>query len=353
MVKDFAYNEATETLTVPHLIRGKLFEGDVEAYRLVYRTALDAYTVGPITWKGDLSHLAMASEKKGLLTIKGDLPKTPPSSKKRTGGRRWTIKAEGASRPPGDIETWTKAEATDGEVIIRADKLERNIKTDVIIASGNVRYFSKDMNALCEKVTVFRNEKRAIIEGDIQATVKPEENAKLEAVEITPIRPVVPPEIAQKRPTPPKRTLEDRRLDSEVHSAASRRKYPILIWAQRVEYWYAKGQRRAIIKGSPQAHQELTKGRWRHIWTHAAYYDGEKETLKLVSSAEKKDTRVRTSLGDDMLAKWFQISTREGDDTWSGEGIEGDVFVDQEETEEPESSQIPSSLDQASPSQKP
>ena len=37
---EFEYDEPTDTLTIPTYLRGKLFEGDVEAYRLVYRTNL-------------------------------------------------------------------------------------------------------------------------------------------------------------------------------------------------------------------------------------------------------------------------------------------------------------------------
>ena len=33
-----------------------------------------------------------------------------------------------------------------------------------------------------------------------------------------------------------------------------------------------------------------------------------------------------TSLGDDIRAKWFEVSTKEDDDAWSAEGLDG-IFV--------------------------
>ena len=337
--RQFEYEEPTHTLKIPDLLRGKLFEGDVEAYRLVYQTNLNSYTVGPITWVGRpetlIEKAQQSSSQKNANAPEKISPSQPPSAQKAKGEREsvrlWTIKAKSASRPPGDMEYWQYGEATDGEVVVKADHIERNVKTDVIVATGNLRYYSADVNALCDKVTVYRTGKRAVLAGNVQAFVKPKEESKLEVVELEPIRPIVPAEVAENRPPAPEKTIRNKELDDELRSSKSKRKYPTVIWADKIEYWYQKGNRHAIITGHPMARQDFPGDRWRQVWTHIAYYDREKDTLKLVSSKDKKDTRIRTSVGDDLVATWFQLSTKEEDETWEGEGIEGDVYLNEEE----------------------
>jgi lipopolysaccharide export system protein LptA len=316
----FQYEESYDRLYIPHAIAGKLRHGDLEASTLLYNTKDESFTLGPLTWTGYLEDL--------------DTTAIDKQKKKDTSRKKWTIKAEGVSRPPGDIETWKKGQATDGEIVIIGDKLERNVKSDVLVAIGNVRYYSEEVNMICDKATVYRKEKKAILEHHIQAVVKPKDQAKLEVVEIEPIRPVVPSDIAKIRPAAPKANEKEKELDRELQSAESKRKYPTLVWADKIIYWYEKGKRRAEITGNPQAKQDLPGQRWRHIWTNKAYYDGEKDTLKMLSSPGKKDTIMRTSLGDDLHATSFEVSTKEEVEEWSGEGIEGDVYVEPEEDDE-------------------
>ena len=331
---EFEYDEPTDTLTIPTYLRGKLFEGDVEAYRLVYRTNLNSYSVGPVTWIGQPSMLIKGAAKIASKTqqLKPSVqPEASSPKKEKEVVRLWTIKAKSGSRPPGDTEYWHYGEATDGEIVIKADNIQRNVKTDVIVATGNLRYYSADVDALCDKVTVYRTEKRAVLEGHVQAFVKPKDQSKLEVVELEPIRPVVPSEIASQRALAPEKTIRNKELDDELRSTKDKRKYPITIWAEKVEYWYQKGHRHAIITGSPTARQDFPGERWRQVWTHTAYFDREKDLLKLVSSKDRKDTRLRTSVGDDLVATWLELSTKEENETWQGEGIEGDVYVDEEE----------------------
>lgn len=307
----FEYNRRTGLLHVPNNVTGKLFDGDAVAMNLFYEVGTGAFEIGPISWVGSLKQ-------------DQELPAA------RT-NQRWTIKASGASRPPGDVEIWRNAEATDGEVIVKADRIERNVKTDVIVATGNVRHFDKDANLICDKVTVYRKEKRAVLEGTVSMLIKPEEGAKLEVVEIQPLRPVVPESLAATRPRAPERSEQEKQQDDEVRSADSKRKYPVAVLAGRVEYWYARGQKRAVITGNPQARQDMTTGRWRQAWCTRAVYDGEKETLRMESAQGQKDTRVKTSLGDDLRATWFLISTKRNEDAWEAEGLEGEVYPDDEE----------------------
>ncbi|MBV6457758.1 MAG: hypothetical protein HONBIEJF_00877 [Fimbriimonadaceae bacterium] len=302
----FSYNQNRRNLSVPGKVTGRLGDGQVEAISFVYQLDKKEYQIGPATWVGQVQ---------------------TPAEKGKT---KWTIKTQGIAKRIGDTETWGKAEATDGEVVVFADRLERNVKTDVITATGNVRYFSAKSNMTCEKVVVYRKDRRAVATGNVQMVIKPKDQEKLEVGEIPPIRPIVPDDIAKDRPPAPI-VQDEKALDDEVRSGDSRRKYPTFVYCEKVEYWYQRGERRAIITGSPQARQEMAAGRWRMGWANRALYDGEKDTLRLLASDGKKDVRVKTSLGDDLVASWFQVSTKEDDESWEGEGIQGDVFVDEEE----------------------
>lgn len=312
-VDNFRYDQVTRRVDVPGQITGKLNNGTIVANGLWYELRDSAYVLGETTWTGQLDQ-------------------TPDGQKKP---QQWTIKAKTTSRASGsDIEVSKEAWATDGDVIVRANEVTRNVKTDVVVATGKVQYFSKTANLTCEKVTIYRKEKRAVLEGNVSMLIKPEDQEKLEEVEIQPLRPVVPEEIAKGRPAPPTgKSDEEKSLDQEVRSTDNRRKYPVSVLAAKIEYWYQEGQRRAEITGSPQARQELPGGRWRQVWAYKAFYDGEKETLKLDSSPTGKETRIMTSLGDDIRAKWFEISTKENDEAWSAEDLDG-IFI-------PEDNEIP------------
>ncbi len=310
---EFAYHERQERLIVPGNIRGKLFGGEVIATRLEYFPRTGAYATGPIEWTGEIEALEQEAAQ----------------------GRRvkWTIKAVGSAKAKGDVEEYQNVEATDGEVLLKAPKVELNRKTDVLKATGRVYYYGLDANLVCDEVTVYRKEKRAVLVGNVTMLVKPEEEERLEVVEIPPFQPVVPEEIARTRPPAPQRTSEEqKKQEEEIRSTKNLRKYPISVHAERIEYWYKKGERHAQISGSPEAFQGLPNDGWRRAWAPKAYYDGEKETLKMISSEGKRDTRVKTSVGDDLVATWFLVSTKKGQENeWEGEGIEGDVIINEEE----------------------
>lgn len=307
-VDNFRYDQILKKVDVPGAIKGKLSGGDIQAGGFWYQLTDNAFFLGKTTWMGQMDQTADPSKK---------------------GPSRWTIKADSTQRASkSDVEVSKNAWATDGDVILKANTIERNVKTDVIVATGKCSYYSKKANLICDKVTVFRKEKRAILEGNVSMLIKPEDQEKLEETELAPLKPVVPEEIAALRPPEPTgKSDQDKALDEEVRSNNNRRKYPVQILAAKIEYWYAEGQRRADITGSPQAKQDMPGGRWRQVWAFKAHYDEEKETLKLESSGgPTKETRIMTSLGDDIRAKWFEVSTKEDDDAWSAEGLDG-IFV--------------------------
>lgn len=304
----FTYDGSRREIQVQGQITGRLENGDVRLVDLTYNLGDKSYITGPISWTGALAQ---------------DTP--------AQGRTRWSFKTQGGSSGKGDIQTFLKAEATDGEIIVQADKIERNVKTDVVVATGNVRYFGAKENMTCEKVTVYRREKRAVMEGSVVLLVKassaPE---KATPDELMPLKPAVPPEIAKSRPPAPQ-DEQQRKLDEELRSSESRRKYPTLVYCDRIEYWYRRGERRAVITGTPRARQDLADGRWREITTVRALYDGEKESLRLLSSEGKRETRMRNSIGDDVTANWLTVSTKEGDDSWQADGLQGDFYTDEGE----------------------
>jgi hypothetical protein len=315
-VGGFSYDERLASLRVPGRVTGRLREGQVVAEELRYAAESDSYETGPIEWEGPV-----------------ELPVQEGGAGRKVS---WKIKADRSFGLKDQVEEYVNAEATDGEVLVKAPRVRWDRKADVLEATGGVMYFGLDANLTCDKVTVYRKEKRAVLEGSVTMLVKPEDEERLEVVEIPPFRPAVPDEIAAERPQAPERTAEEqRKLEEEVRSTENLRKYPVSVLAARIEYWYKKGERRAEITGSPQAYQALPNGEWRRVWAPKAHYDGEKETLRLISSEGKKDTRLMTSLGDDAVATWFQVSTKK-DNSGESEGfqVEG-TFVVTEEDERP------------------
>ena len=293
-------------------VTGRFFGGQLAARGLTYYPETEVFETGPVLWEGK-----------------------PKAAMQEVGGNQnsaWKIKGDGWKQL-GDIQTVTNGEATDGEIIVKSPLLERNVKTDVITATGPVKYYGKKVNLICDRAVVYRKEKRSVLTGNVSMLIKPESEEKLEVVELQPFRPVVPEEIAASRPpAPPVRTEEQKKQDEELRNRNTARKYPVMVNAERIEYWYKRGERRAVVSGSPQARQDFPGGRWRHMWAFKAFYDGEKETLKMVSSEGKKDTHVMTSIGDDLVATWFLTSTKEkGKDEWEGEGVEGTVVSDDDD----------------------
>lgn len=309
-VPSFTFDRRTTVVSVPKEIVGRFLGGRISAKNFIYTTRDGTYRIGPALWVGGAN-------------IGQDGTRS-----------KWTISADGGVRSQRDIEIWENARAADGEIVVQGDKVERNVKTDVITATGNVLYFSQKANLACDKVVVHRKEKRAVLTGNVRMLIKPkdsmEREVKADPAEIPPFRPNVPDQIAASRPAS-QGSAEEKALDDEIRSGKTTRKYPAVVLADRVEYWYAKGNRRAEISGTPEASQQLTGNRWRKISAPKGVYDGEKEVLRLLGAEGKKDVRVKTSLGDDLVAYWFEFSTKEDDDTWSAGSPQGVVMADDDE----------------------
>ena len=306
----FRLNDRMQTLYVPGKVSGKFFRGQLDSQNLLYAMKADTVVVGPTHWNGNLA-LSLQDEAKPVQ-------------------KRWEFDSvKGTFNIKGDLRTWEKGTATDGEIIIQADKIEHNNKTDVVTATGNVRYFSARANLTCEKAVIYRREKRAVLTGAVDMLIKPKKDqSKAMIEEIPPFKPVVPEEVAKSRPGAPagQKSEQQKKLDDDVQNPKTIRDYPMVVTAAKVEYWYARGSRRAVITGDPQARQELPEGRWRHLWAFQAFYDGEKETLRMESRQGQMDTRLLTSVGDDVVAEQVTVSTKEDDEDLEAKGMKGTIF---------------------------
>lgn len=302
---DLTFDQPKGKLNVSKPLQGKFYGGDLKATKFEGDLKMKRYTAYSVAWQG---------------AAKPEVVDRPP--------RKWRVKAATFTAISEDQVEYIKPEASDTEIAVKADRGSWDRKKDIFVAVGNVRYYSSDVNLTCERVTIYRKERRALLEGRVSMLIKPEDQRKLEVVELQPMRPIVPEEIVRSRPSAPPL---DRESNSELRSAESRRKYPVSVLASKIEYWYGKEDKRANIIGSPQARQDLGGGRWRQIWCHAAFWNGKTEMLQLSSASGSKTVRFMTSLGDDLKARSASISTKEGDERYSVQEAEGDVYSDDDE----------------------
>lgn len=306
---NFKIDGIRQTLYAPGTVEGTFYKGQIKSTNLLYAMKADEANFGPTHWNGNLA-IALQDGEKGEQ-------------------KEWEFDASrGNFKRKGDLQIFTKTTAKDGEIIVKADVIERNVKTDVVTATGNVQYFSSETNMSCSKVVVYRKEKRAILSEAVNMLVKPKEKqTKAQIEEIPPFRPMVPKDLSDGRPEAPAPTKSalEKQLDKDLQDPKSIRKYPIAIRAERIEYWYGKGNKHANITGDPQASQELPGGRWRHIWANSAHYDGEKDTLLLKATPGKTDLHYQASNNDDMMATDATLSTEEGNEDFESNGTIGKV----------------------------
>jgi lipopolysaccharide export system protein LptA len=305
---NFSYNQRNEILDIPGDVKGRFFDGTVKSVGLIYDLKAEAFKAGPTEWEGKLKN-----------------PFQEPGG--QTTKTNWKVNFKGLSSVVNGKQSGTGLYATDGQIKIYADKGERDMKTDVITGTGNIRYYSAKSNLTADKVVIDRVAKKAVLTDDVVMLIKPEDKQVLDEIEIPPFRPMVPEQVAKTRPPAP--VSAD---DQEVSSTKTIRKYPISVRADKVEYWYGKNNEHAIITGRPQAQQELPGGRWRMVWAFKATYDGEKEELLLSNSGPgKREPQMKNSRGEDLTAEWFKISTKEDVEEWSAMALQGDVLTDDDE----------------------
>jgi hypothetical protein len=299
-VNTFSIDTTAHILQVSGRVSGRLGDGTITGMNLNYNLANGDFTVEQPDWTGYIAGSPDQGERS-----------SDETSNTKT---QWHIYTKEVVSSRGDTETFPKATAntTDGETIIKADMVVRDRKTDVVTATGNVKYFSKRVNLTCDKAVVYRKDKHAVFTGNVHCYFKGEDEQKqpVHETEIPPFRPLVPDEIAASRPAAPPGSDQER---DEIRNTDNARKYPVTAQASRIEYWYTKGSRHAVITGDLQARQDFPKGGWRHLWSIEGYYDGEAETLLLKGPADKQATRVIDSLGDDVRCDSIKIWTEDSD----------------------------------------
>jgi len=319
----FMFDQESSIGKMPGLVSGTLKGGQFTGRNLTYNSNTGGYKVQKIDWFG----IPPADSGTELVQT--------PEQKSQTSKTRWHISGEVEFL--NGIATYKDIRAEDGEILVTAPQGVLDQHTDVLTLSGPVYYYSEKANCVCDKAVIYRREKRAVLTGNVHMLVKPKDQEKLQIGEIPPWRPPVPDSVAASRPAAPQsaESQQEKDLDDELRSSKTSRKYPAHAKADEVTYWYAKGSRHAIIKGSPDCYQEFPGGRWRRIVTHEGLYDGEKDELVLESTEGTRDTRMVDSLGDDLVAKRFKVSTKEDDEKYSGEQVDGIYSSDDEDLPQP------------------
>ncbi|CAN5731839.1 hypothetical protein BH11ARM2_BH11ARM2_18200 [soil metagenome] len=308
---NLVYNDQNKLLQAQQGVAGKVMNGDAKANNVTLNVDSGAYKMKDPRWEGRLDKFQDAPSNEETL-------------------KTWKITADDTTFAGNGstVETYTNGSASDGEILIKGPKIERDRKTDVLTATGRCFYYSAKANVVADKIVVFRKEKKAVLMGNVILLSKPKDESTAKYIpkeETIPDRPDAKADGMDKPTMTKGPTQEEKDLDKKLRDGGTVRRFPLLIGADKVTYWYRKGERHAEVEGNPQARQELGKGRWRHIWTTTALYDGEKETLLAQSAPGKKDARMKNSYGDDLTAREFLLHTSEGDDRYNGKDIDGNV----------------------------
>jgi lipopolysaccharide export system protein LptA len=283
-------------------VQGTLAEGKVRAEGITVNTSTELVTGKKLTWEGEVEGVLQEGQRKAW----------------SLGGDDFELSKDGKT------QIYTKGHATDGEVIVRADRVEYTKETDVLVAKGNVKYFGVDANMLCDEATVYRKERRSVFAGTVRMVIKSEDDTKVSEGDFPTIERITPESLKTNPQGATQEQVDALRNNDNV------RKFPIKVISDKVEYWYKKGERRAVITGNPFARQDLPEG-WRNAWAIEAFYDGEKETLTMKSNPGKQDARMILSIGDDYSAIDFTMSTKEGDQSMKGTSVKANVYVDDDE----------------------
>jgi hypothetical protein len=316
----FMYQQDTGILSMPGQVQGKFYDGTIKGANLSYNSEDDTAQIQTIDWNG-----VPPSDAVSELAVQEAKPKP------------WHISGHDF-QGNGLIESYHDATATDGDILVKTPYLEHDKKTDVLTCTGPVHYFGQKSNLICDKAVINRKKKLAILTGNVHMLVKAKGQESLDMTDIDqqPFHPVVPTSIATARPQAPDspEAQQEKDLDDELRSSKTVRRYPMRVKANQIEYWYHKGERHAIITGSPDSYQELPGQRWRHVVTFKALYDGENDVLTMQSSPDKKDTVMADSLGDNMRAVSVTLSTKDDDDdlnSYSAQKPDGEVYPDDED----------------------
>jgi len=300
--KGLTFDDRSSLLRVQGDVTGRLYKGQVLASALTYNMKTGGIEAGPIDWKGELA--------------------LSPQDDNKVVPKKWDIKGDHFKSlgSHSDTMVYDNAVAQDEDLIIAAPLVQHNKKTDVLTASGGISYYSGKADIKADRCTVYRKEKRVVLDGHVFMYVKSKshEDDPPKVEPLPDFKPVTPDQVIATHTTTPLDKDQLKEQEDEIRSSKNLRDFPLVVVSQKTEYWYGKGNRHAVITGEPQARQGLKEGEWRHVWSHYALYDGEKETLKLLSSEKKHDALMKNSLGDETTALDILVSTNEDDDFTEG-----------------------------------
>jgi len=323
--KDFSLDDRSNLLKVRGDVTGRMYKGIVTASTLVYDTKSGAASAGPVKWSGKLD---LAEQDENMVKP-----------------HKWNL-LSGNYKTLGhnsDIEIYTDASISDEDLILSAPMIEHNRKTDVMTASGGIEYYSGKADIKADKCVIYRKDKRVVLTGHVIMYVKPkaQENDPPKIEKLPEYKPIAPEKVVVTHEDKPVDKDKQKQVEDELRSSKNLREFPLVVVSTQTEYWYAKGDRHAIISGAPQGRQALQGNEWRHVWANHAFYDGEKETLKLISSTEKKDALMKNSLGDELMAVDILVSTKEDDDFVEATKSEGWIYSTQDEVPRDEKKTAP------------
>ncbi len=301
-----------KTVTVKQGVSGDYQEGKLNASSFIWNYGEKTAVVEQFLWSGPIEYQDAGQTRRRLVQIRGD-------------------RFETLTNP--DRVIYYNAEAVDDDALIRARKITHERENDIIIAEGECEYHGPDAIIYAPSVTVYNKEKRAIATGKVQIVIKPEKEKGKVPQEIKPADPQLPTGLQRNQE---KLTREqEKAIEEEVRGGKSLRKYPIVVRAEKVEYFYRKGNKRAVMTGNPVARQELSLGAWREMSGPIAIYEEEKELLTIQGTKGKLEVNMTNSLGDAFKAEMLIISTVEGDEKITGIAIEGSLRIREDDEEEP------------------
>jgi lipopolysaccharide export system protein LptA len=310
------FDDMSGSLKIIGDVSGTAYKGAIQASMLTYNTKTGAGSAGPVEWKGAVELGAQGE--------KDDAPK------------KWDFKCSQLKALGSKSNTYLyeNCTASDDELIIKAPLVQNNTKTDVLTASGGVEYYSGKADIKADRCTVYRKEKRAVLTGHVFMYVKPkaQENDPPKIETMPEFKPLTPSQVIATHDTKPLSKDEQKEKEDEIRSSKNLRDFPLVVVSEKTEYWYGKGARHAIITGQPQGRQTLKDNEWRHVWAYSALYDGEKETLTLLSSAKSHDAMMKNSLGEEMTALDILTSTKEDDDEVEGHEVQGHIYSSDEKS---------------------
>lgn len=302
----FTYDHTSKQVTVKGSVTGKLGDGDVKCEKVVIDLGTSELRTGRAEWVGDLQ-------------VEGGAKTS------------WKISA-GTTKMNGSVVIYGEARGEDKETIVSCDTMTYDRKADIVTSSGNVQYFGREANITCAKAVIERKPGKATLTGKVAMLVKAKVTAPKEE-QIPPFTPKVPPAVKETRPEADTTPAQDAKAEQEeqVRTSKNLREYPIAISSERIEYWYRKGSRKALVTGKPFARQQLPDLAWRELYADKAEWNGETERLILLTVGKERGVRLLNSLGDDMMALRVETSTKEGDDDLSAVKLIGTMMIDDNE----------------------